>query len=135
MTQATVTIQLPQEMYQRFKRAALLTSRSMEDVLFQSIKGNMPPVLDDLPTEWQDEFTLMQGLNDEALWAVSKETFPARQWQKHEQLLQENEQKPLNEKDQAILDKMRVAMDHFILRRSYALALLKWRGYTVAPAP
>lgn len=135
MNQATVMIQLPQEMYQRFKRAALLTSRSMEDVLFQSIKGNMPPVLDDLPTEWQDEFTLMQGLNDEALWAISKETFPARQWQKHEKLLQENEQKPLNEKERAILDKMRVAMDHFILRRSYALALLKWRGYTVVPAP
>lgn len=67
MSQSAITIQLPEEMYQHFEQAALLAHRTLEEILFQSIKGNMPPVLDDLPGEWQEEFTLMQGLNDSAL--------------------------------------------------------------------
>ncbi len=30
------------------------------------------------------------------------------------------------------LDRLRQATDRFVLRRSYALAILKWRGHTIA---
>src|SRR5437763_1353236 len=87
MTTQTVSIELPEEIYQRFKGMAAVTQRSLEEVIFQTIRGNLPPTLDDLPLEQRDVVADLQPLNDEALWAVAREPLPVQRWRRHQRLL------------------------------------------------
>ena len=139
MTVETVTLHLPQEMLQRLQRMAEVTRQSVEDVAFQTIKGNLPPLIDDVPVELRARLADLQTLSDKALWDVVQETLPTTQWQRHEQLLIKNETGALTASERAELERLRAATDQFVLRRSFALALLKWRGYTISqqntPAP
>ena len=75
--------------------------------------------------------TELTQLGDEALWIVAKESLPPAQWQRHQRLLHKAEHGALTHAEQAELAHLRERTDAFVLRRSYALALLKWRGYAI----
>lgn len=134
MTTQVVNIELPEDIYQRFQAAAMLTRRPLEDVIVQTIRGNLPPVLADLAPEHRDLVADLQRLTDDALWAIGKEPLPAAQWCRHQRLLHKTEQDTLTAAEQAELATLREATDRFVTRRSYALALLKWRGHTIPVA-
>ncbi|MDQ2829460.1 MAG: hypothetical protein M3Y74_10470 [Chloroflexota bacterium] len=51
MTTQTINIDLPEDIYQRFAGMAAVTQRPLEDVIYQSIRGNLPPSQDDIPPE------------------------------------------------------------------------------------
>ena len=131
MTTQAVTLHLPEDIYRRLQLMAQATSRRLEDVAFQAIQGNLPPLTDDLPTEWCDELASLEKLSDEALWAITRESLPAEQWDRHQQLLERNQADTLIHIEQEELAHLRAVTDLFIFRRSYSLALLKWRGYTL----
>ena len=131
MTTQTVNIELPDDIYQRFKGVAAVTRRSLEDVIFQTIRGNLPPMLDDLPPRQRGLGADLQHLDDEDLWAVAKEPLPAQQWRRHQHLLRKAATGTLTVAEGTELTGLREATDHFVSRRSYALALLKWRGHTI----
>jgi hypothetical protein len=61
----------------------------------------------------------------------SKEILPAEQWDRHQQLLERNQAGTLTHIEQEELAHLRAVTDLFVFRRSYSLALLKWRGYTL----
>jgi hypothetical protein len=88
-------------------------------------------VLADLAPEQRDLVADLQRLGDDALWAIGKGTLPTAQWRRHQHLLHKGEQGLLAPDEQAELAQLREATDHFVMRRSYALALLKWRGYAI----
>jgi hypothetical protein len=73
----------------------------------------------------------LQHLGDDALWAIGKEAVLATQWRRHQHLLYKGEQGVLTPEEQAELTQLREVTDRFVMRRSYALALLKWRGYPI----
>lgn len=131
MTTQVVNIALPEEIYQRLQEAATLTQRPLEDVIFQTIRGNLPPVLADLALEHRGLVADLQRLGDDALWAVGKDALPTLQWRRHQHLLHKGEQGALTPDEEAELAGLREAADRFVTRRSYALALLKWRGHTI----
>lgn len=131
MTTQVVNIALPDDIYQRLQDAATLTQRPLADVIFQTIRGNLPPVLADLAPEQRDLVADLQGLGDDALWAIGKEPLPKAHWRRHQQLLYKGEQGRLTPDELAELAALREVTDRFVTRRSYALALLKWRGHTI----
>jgi hypothetical protein len=131
----SVTIELPEEIYQRLKDLATVTQRSLEDVIFQTIRGNLPPALDDLPPDQRDLVADVQRRSDEALWALAREPLPDQHWRRHQRLLGKAETSALTSAERRELTELRKATDRFVIRRSYALALLKWRGYTIPPTP
>ncbi len=135
MATQAINVQLSDEMYQRLKDMAAVTRRSLEDVVFQTIRGNLPPSLHDLPPEQRDLVADVEHLDDDALWTVAKEPLPSSRWQRHQRLLRKAEDDALTLSDQTELADLREATDSFVIRRSYALALLKWRGYTISPMP
>jgi len=114
--------------YQRLQRMAEAIQRPVEEVTFQTIRGNLPPSVDDLPPELRDELAAVQNLDDKALWAIVKESLPPDQWRRHEYLLRKNQEGTLTAAEQEELARLRAATDRFVFRRSYALALLKWGG-------
>ncbi len=133
MALQTVTLQLPENIYQRLRRMAETTRQPLEEVVFHSIQGNLPPVTDDLPIEMQNELATLQNLSDDTIWKIAKTPVDSKSWRRHQFLLQKNETKTLSQAEQQELAQLRQDIDHLILRRSYALALLKWRGHSVSP--
>lgn len=130
MTQ-TLTLHLPVGMFQRLQQMAQTTRQPVEEIACQAIQGNLPPLLADAPPEWRDDLAQFHQLNDAALWTIAQETPPSRQWKRHQQLLQRNQNDVLTAAEQHELETLRLATDRLVLRRSYALALLKWRGHAL----
>jgi hypothetical protein len=134
MTLQTVTVNLPQVLYRRLERAAQATNQPLDAVLLQSIRGNIPPSLDDVPADMRGDLRQLLKLNDDDLWAVASASIDAKQWRRHQRLLRKNTTGVLSEREQRELENLRGATDRQVMRRSFAVALLKWRGHTL-PAP
>lgn len=131
MTPQTISIQLPDTIYQRLQRMADAMNQPLEEVVFQTIRGNLPPSLDDLSPDLRELVADMQLLSDEELWDIAKVPLPPQQWRRHQRLLRKAENETLPVAEQEELEKLRTVTDQFVIRRSYALALLKWRGHTL----
>jgi len=127
-----VTLKLPPTLYRRLERVAALTNQSFDAVLLQTIRGNLPIALDDVPPDMQAEIAALAKLNDDDLWAVARIPLDMNQWKRHRFLLRRNAAGSLDEKGQRELARLREATDRQVIRRSLALALLKWRGYTIS---
>ncbi|MCE7986901.1 MAG: hypothetical protein DYG89_37485 [Caldilinea sp. CFX5] len=124
-------VTLPEEVYHRFQVSAHVMQQPMEELLSQSIQGNLPPSLEDLPLELQDEIGVsLQRLSSQALWEMVKAPLTSVT-SRHQELLQKNQEETLTAAEMVELEQLRMQMDKRVLRRSYALALLKWRGYTL----
>ena len=131
MPNQTIPIQLPDAIYQRLQQVAHATNHSIEEVVLQTIRGNLPPSLDDLSLELRCVVADLQHLSDEALWSVTQEALPQPQWRRHQRLLRKGHEGPLSTAEHKELAELRAAADRFVTRRSYALALLKWHGHTI----
>ena len=136
MARQTVNVDLPDDIYHRLQGMAAATHRSLEEILRQTLRGNLPLTRDDLPAAQQDLVALLAALDDDALWKVAREPLPARDWRRHRHLLCKAEAGTLTAAEGEELTALRDAADRFVTRRSVALALLKWRGHTITtPAP
>lgn len=112
----------------------MATRQPLEAVVYQTIQGNLPPSLEDLPADWRDDLAALQNLEDQSLWDVTRQSLPERQWRRHQSLLRKNQAGRLTPVEQAELEHLRADADRLALRRSFALAILKWRGYSL-PVP
>jgi hypothetical protein len=131
MASQSITLNLPEKLYQRIRQAADTMQRPLEDVFIQTIQGNLPPAIADLPDELQAEFMQLQMADDQTLWKLAKAPLSAKQWKRHQELLDKNQNDDLSIGEQTELAHLREIVDKFVMRRSYALALLKWRGYSL----
>jgi len=112
MNEVTVEVSLPQSTYEQLRQVADASSWTMEDVLLRTIRSGMPPILDKVPEEFHGKLLALNELDDQELWRI---------------VIGES---PLEEE---MSSRQRKA-DFPTLRRSYAFALLKWRGHPV-PLP
>lgn len=129
MVSHSITLTLPENVFQRLQRMAHIMRTPLETVASQSLLGNLPPFIEDVPDEWRDEMADMEQFPDEALWKVSRDPLPEQQWVRHQELLERNQDGMLTEREQRELEHLRNLTDRFVFRRSYSLALLKWRGH------
>jgi hypothetical protein len=60
---------------------------------------------------------------------------PDAQWARHTELLSRQQEGALSEAEAREWAQLRESVDHFVLRRSFVLALLKWRGHSLPLAP
>jgi succinate dehydrogenase flavin-adding protein (antitoxin of CptAB toxin-antitoxin module) len=131
MALQTVKIKLPRALYRRLERVAAVTHQPFDAVLLQTIRGNLPPLLEDVPAEQSAELRALLKLRDDDLWAIAQSSIDPKQWRRHQRLLRKNAVRTLSPHEQAELEKLREETDRHVLRKSFALALLKWRGYAV----
>jgi len=131
MVSQSITLDIPENVFQRLQRMAQIIHQPLEAVVSQSLLGNLPPLIEDAPDEWYADMADMEQLPDEALWKVSKEPLPDQQWARHQELLKRNQNGTLTGRERNELEQLRNMTDRFVFRRSYALALLKWRGHTL----
>jgi hypothetical protein len=128
MGHPAVTLKLPEDIYDRVRRAAKGMNQSLETALVNIVRAATPS-LEKVPAEYRAELEAMEDLSDEALENILHSR-PAPSTQRRlERLLDKNERGCLTERERRSLDVLRTDGDRLILRRSYAALLLKYRGH------
>jgi len=127
----TVTLRLPEDIYNRLKQSARVAERPMEEVVMQSVKAGMPPSVDSLPPEYREEFLAMEHLSDEQLWHVAESAMPAGCQRRYTYLLRKNQAGGLTEREREQLAQLGAEARKLTLRKAHAYALLRWRGQCI----
>ena len=131
----SVTLQLPEGIYERVLRTAEATQRSIEEVLVRTIEAGMPPTVDDLPLSYREEFLAMERLRDEELLEIAQSVMPAAQQRRYSALLRKNQQGTITENEGEQLTQLGAIARKLTLQKAHAYAILKWRGRSIPALP
>lgn len=88
MSEQTVTLELPETLWEWAERTAVATKRPVEKVLVDSLFATMPPPLDDVPDEFREELVLLETKSDADLWAITRIRMSPRILQEYDNLLE-----------------------------------------------
>ncbi|WP_437325343.1 hypothetical protein [Sorangium sp. So ce381] len=132
MSTATVTLALPEALYQRLRGTALATRQPLEAVMLRALSLGSPPAWDDAPPEFQVDLACLDKMDDQALWQIAKSHRSEAELARHDELLDRNAHEPLTPGERIELARLRHDSDLFMLRKAHAAALLRWRGHAVA---
>ena len=131
MTSQVITLHLPDHLYRRLTEAADASRQPLDHVVLQSIRIGLPPSLDRVPERFRADLQALDRVSDEMLWRIARSDLDDDKATLYETLLEKNQRGELGREDQARLDTLREEADLLMLRRSYAYALLKWRGHRI----
>jgi hypothetical protein len=129
MTNATVTLKIPEIIYQRLVNTAHATQRPLEEVILHALQVGSPPAWDDVPEEFQAEIAALDKLDDNTLWQIFHSHKTAAEMEEYNNLLEKNYSGTLTESERLNLISLRQEADLFMLRKAQSAVLLRWRGY------
>jgi hypothetical protein len=130
MSQPVLTLALPEDVYERVRRAAKGMKQPVEQALVQIVKAATPS-LEKVPVEYRAELEALEDLSDVALGKVAESVLAPAQQRRLAGLLDKNQRGELTVRERQALARLRAAADRLMLRRSYAYLLLKYRGHRV----
>lgn len=134
METATVTLQIPDILYQRLLQTAQATQQPLEKVVLHALQVGSPPPWDNIPEEFQADLASLDKLDDTALWEIARSHKSPTEMSRYDLLLEKNQNQTLNATERLELEQLRYESDVFMLRKAQAAALLRWRGHHV-PLP
>ncbi|HNT74865.1 MAG TPA: hypothetical protein PKH77_07590 [Anaerolineae bacterium] len=126
----TITLTLPEGLYQPLARAAQVMSRPIEDVLLNALQSALPS-LEGLPEPLVQELNALELLDNAALQRVLLETVPTAQQQKMEELLHRNQAEGLSLSERERLKNLQNTTNRVMLRKARAAVLLRFRGQRI----
>ncbi|WP_423224190.1 hypothetical protein [Candidatus Amarolinea aalborgensis] len=135
MLAKTITVTLPQPIFERVTEVAEVNHISVEQLLTQTIALTMPPLESDLPPSWRRELSRMQSLSDAALWSLAGSTMDEQQQAELETLAELQKERALTSAEQDALVRLMEEAEYSMLRRAEAFHLLARRGYSVFAEP
>lgn len=128
---ATVTLQIPDLIYQRLVNTANATGRSLEEVMLHALKVGSPPDWDNVPDESKADLAALDRFEDEALWKLATARKTAEEMERYNELLELKQNSNLTQAEKLELMELRSQTDRWMLRKAQAAALLHWRGHHV----
>lgn len=128
---ATVTLQIPEPLYQRLIATANAIHQPVEIVMLRALEVGSPSAWDDVPPQFQAELASLDRLPDNLLWEIARSRKSATEMTRYEELLDINQERLLSASEQVELDSLRNEADRFMLRKAQSAALLRWRGHQV----
>jgi hypothetical protein len=131
MPTETITLQIPEIIYQRLVNTAHATQRPLEEVIIHSLQVGSPPAWDDVPEEFQAEIAALDKLDDHTLWQIFHSHKTAVDMEEYNTLLEKNSSGTITESERLNLISLRYQADLFMLRKAQAAVLLRWRGYSL----
>jgi len=130
MTAHTITLALPEPIYQHLQNQAQITTRPLNDVIFQILSQNLPPeVEEDLPFNYRIELESMAHLSDEVLWQIAQSTMNQDKVVLYDILLAQHKTEQLTLIGKKWLTQLREDAEQLMLRKAHAYAILKKRGH------
>jgi hypothetical protein len=128
MSQPVLTLELPEDIYERVRRAAKGMNQPVEQALVKIVSAATPS-LEKVPAEYRAELEAMEDLGDEELWGIFRSRLAPAKQRRLEHLLDKNQRGELTDRERQGLAGLRAEGDRLMLRRSYAALLLKYRGH------
>ena len=135
MPAQTVTLTLPEPLYERAKETAQAVDRSLEQVLTQSIALSLPALETDLPPDVRSELVALPLLSDDELWAVARSRMDESKQAHLEDLAEAQKHRLLTPAEQSDLTRLMDEAERMMLRKSEAYRLLARRGHAVFSPP
>jgi hypothetical protein len=125
----SITLDLPDDLYEQVRRVAAQSQRPIERVILESLRLLFvpPPSSADLATS----LAALPGYADAQLWATVYQRLAGPQGQRLHELSAKNKLERLTEEEQRELEDLLGSNDRAMLLRSEALRLLKDRGYDI----
>ena len=128
----TITVTLPEGVYEQLEARAQTAARSVEDVVAEALARTLPPTPElDLPPAVQAEMKAMEQLSDEALQTIAHSTANDDKIALYDLLIERQNTGALTTEGRRLLTQLRDEADALMLRKAHAYALLQSRGYTL----
>ena len=131
MPAQAVTLQLPEPLYDHFKRRADDAHRSVEVELLEAVATAVPRS-EELPVDLAVAVADLAGLDDDALWRAAKDRFPEKAAAELEALNLKQQREGLERAEKKRQSQLLKGYERVMLLRSEAAWLLKQRGHDVA---
>lgn len=131
MAYHAVTVNIPESIYNKIRRAAEKNHRPVDEVLIEAISAAAPTL--DIPIgQLRSALAQMTYLNDAALWQAARTTMASVQRERQELLHHKQQREALSEEEQAELKVLEQLYRDTVLVRAQAAVLLKQRGYDIS---
>jgi hypothetical protein len=130
MTVATemFTIRLPIAAAHRLRRVAEISRRPVDEVVADTLRASLPPLLEDVPPIFRDDLASLESLPTPVLRQQLHATVDHRKLARYDDLLDANAADTLDVAGRQELAALRAEADRVMFRKAYAALLLKWRG-------
>lgn len=129
----SITLTLPEELSARVRQIAETTSRPVEQIVLDHLKGLSLP-LPALPPDEQAELDALHLLSDDALRTIAREQMPEEAQRRARQLLAQNSRRKLPRAEADELAGLVERADRVMLRKAEAASILRQRGYAFTQA-
>lgn len=127
----TITLQIPEILYQRLVNTARATQRPLEEVMLHALQAGSPPAWDDVPEEFQTDLAALDKLDDNTLWQIVLTRKTAADMERYNTLVEGNQSNTMTDTERLELMVLRHEADRFMLCKAQAAVLLRWRGHRV----
>ena len=124
----TITLTLPDSLYNSARRISEATQQPLEVVLRNSIAHTMPP-LDDVPKEEAAELAAMAVMSDATLWQEARAMMCVNDQAKLRLLTTRQSAGKLSADEKLQLTKLLDVYGRLMVRKAHAWLLLARRGY------
>jgi hypothetical protein len=131
MSGRTITVTLPEVLYERVKITAEASARSVEEVCTQSIALSLPELEEDLPPAIRAELAALPLLSDAELERLAHGLMSEENQMRLEMLAEMQKQRSLTTAEETQLAQLLQEAHHLMLRKAEAYRLLARRGHTV----
>jgi hypothetical protein len=128
MSVASVTLQIPDSLYQRLVNTAQAMGCSLEEIMIHALTVGSPPDCADVPEDFQAELARLDRLDNDTLWQIARNDRSSTDMEHYNHLLEKNQEGELNPAEVLELDQLRYTADLFMLAKAQAAVLLRWRG-------
>ncbi len=132
MNAQAVTLHFPLQLYNRLKRHADETQRSVEDEILDVVARGVSSVEEGISPELAAAVSALRGLDDNALRKAARERFPKEASTRFQALNLKQQRDGLTESELEEVVELRRGYERVVLLRAEAAWLLKERGHDVS---
>jgi hypothetical protein len=131
MSEQTVTVTIPAELYDHLKRRAEAGGRALQDEIVETLQASLPEP-DVMPAYLTEAITPLSFFSDEQLWQAARSRLPDEDAAEMESLHHKRDREGLNEEQKQRLAGLLKRYERSVLVRAKAAELLHKRGHDVS---
>lgn len=134
MVTHSITVTLPDRIYERVQQQAQNKNRSVEDELTAVVETavSLGEEWAGIPPDLSEEAAQLALLDDEHLWRVARLTVPAEKSERMQALTWKQQSEGLTEAEQQEAQQLQRLAHRVMLLRAEAAVLLKERGFDIS---
>lgn len=127
----TLSIKMPEDVFQKLQYVANNSQRTIDDVIVKSVNATYAAPAN-LPAPLADELAGMSQAKDETLWNALHPAMTETQQQRLQELNERSDERELTQSELAERETLLNAYHRSVLRRAQAMTILSLRGYDIS---